>query len=360
MDGRTRRRTPNDNGHDQQRSEYEDRSESKKPRLRNGETESQGRWSSGNVEHFLAFEPTEIPKWRLETRTTDAPTISEMLKDIVIYKGTYERLKGTSTEAKRKKIHRWLLVRFLCTIQKEEGIGVQEETLTESIMEDIDKEINGAMSTRVEQLLQNKSELLYQRHNSLELPSLDFDEIGNMHDKIQETGKTPTKSAKETINLYRAYKHIKDELKKSMDDMAEANTPKKEIDFFSVKHDSKGFIEVESLIKHTHRILMEDIMHEGTPPGNFSTYPRTAEFNGKTHEYPKFENVAVAEQAIQTLVDKVNEIIESIRQRKMFQMKKKQNCILNVQVCFCFVFFHYIHLEMETEDSPVYFPATIY
>ncbi|XP_060590059.1 uncharacterized protein LOC132745226 [Ruditapes philippinarum] len=208
-------------------------------------------------------------------------------------------------------------------------------------MEDIDKEINGAMSTRVEQLLQNKSEGSYQRHNSLELPSLDFDEIGSIHDKIQETGKTPTKSTKETTNLYLAYKHIKDELKKSIDDMAEANTPNKEIDFFSGKHDSKGFIEVESLIKHTHNILMEDIMHEGTPPGNFSTYPRTAEFNGKTHEYPKFENVAVAEQAIQTLVDKVNEIIESIRQKNISDEERaKMYFKCSSLFLFCFLSLH--------------------
>jgi hypothetical protein len=45
-----------------------------------------------------------------------------MIKDIVNYKATYERLKETSTEAKRRDIHRWLLVRFLCIIQKEEGI----------------------------------------------------------------------------------------------------------------------------------------------------------------------------------------------------------------------------------------------
>jgi hypothetical protein len=105
-----------------------------------------------------------------------------------------------------------------------------------------------------------------------------------------------------------------------MNDTAKADTQKKEIDLFT-KHDSKGFIE--SLIKYTHRILMEDIMHERTPPGYFSTHCRTTEFNEQTHQYPKFENVAVAEQAIQTLVDKVNEIIENIGQKNISEERVK-------------------------------------
>jgi ribosomal protein L18E len=77
----------------------------------------------------------------------------------------------------------------------------------------IDKEINGIISTRVEQLLPNKSEDLYQRQNSKSLELLSNESTYSINDKIQETVKTPTKSTKETINLYRVYMHIKMSLK---------------------------------------------------------------------------------------------------------------------------------------------------
>ena len=58
---------------------------------------------------------------------------------------------------------------------------------------------------------------------------------------------------------------------------------------------------------------MNELLRIGIPPGHFSTYERDVEFNGKLHIYPKFENETLAEQAVQTLVDKTNDMLESLR-----------------------------------------------
>ena len=142
-------------------------------------------WSSGNVEEFLSFEPTELPKWR---QNMDAPPISEMLADIVRYKHQYDQLIQ-SNEIDSTKIFDEFIVSFLYSIQNEEGIGVKHENLTQVLMTHCDDKVS---------------------YSPLE------------------------KSKIETVNLYKAYKHIKHEI--SMNET---------VDF-------TGLIEVESLIKYTH------------------------------------------------------------------------------------------------------------
>ena len=113
-----------------------------------------------------------------------------MLEDIVKYKEQYEHLKK-SNEIDSTKTYNELLPNFLYIIQNEEGIGVKDENLTNELMTNCENKVSYQPSER---------------------------------------------SKIETINLHKAYKHIKHEIS-----MNETN-------------DSIGFIEIESLIKYTHKI----------------------------------------------------------------------------------------------------------
>lgn len=261
-----------------------------------------------------------------------------MLRDIVKYKQRYQHLKRTSNHSDRKKIHEDLLVRFLCTIQKEEGIGVKKESETISLMRDLDE--GGGMSKEVESMLEGKT-ILYERNHSLELPSIELDKLDTVHE-MPCSGATPTKSKVETINLYKAYKHIKDELQKAKNEKPKGDVTEFGYGLFSNNYDDKGFIEVESLIKYTHKILMANVVPEKTSPGRFSTNDRIAEMTGGIlYKYPKFENEAAAEKAVQTLVDKVNEIIESIKQMAASEEQKvKLYFKCSSLFLFCFLTLH--------------------
>ena len=134
-------------------------------------------------------------------------------------------------------------------------------------------------------------------------------------------------------------------------------------------NDSIGLIEIESLIKYTHKVLLNNLMGVGTPPGHFSTYERDAEFNGKIHKYPKFENETFAEQAMQTLVDKINDMLESIRLNSPEELKIKYYFKCASLFLFCFLTLHpfgdgngrlarllsgYILLTFSPFFSPIY------
>ena len=236
--------------------------------------------ASGNVHEFLAFEPTEEPEWRRRTNTTDVPKISQMLRDIVRYKERYEQLKSTSTEVEIEAVHKRLLVKFLLTIEEGEDIGEQRVGATESLMAWID----GESTPPVEENTSN--------------------------------------ATIETINLYKGYKYIKSETGEATDDEVR-------------------LMEVESLIKGTHKILMRDVMVEGTSPGQFSTRVRFCKFRGERHEFPKFENEAVAEKAVQTLVDKVNDMTESIKQMDVSEVENvKLYFKCSSKFLFCFLEIH--------------------
>ncbi|XP_045165664.2 uncharacterized protein LOC123529401 [Mercenaria mercenaria] len=306
------------------------------------------RWSSGNLEDFLSFHPAERPGWREATIAGDIssiPSVSDMIKNIVEYEKTYEKLKKTTGKTDRKQISKYLLTKFLCNVQKEEDIGVKEEGKTEDIMHILDKECNideaGAkrkLSDCSTDMSQEKKLCVEdEKHESPEFDTYSSleDELGDCHGRISSSGDAkPSKTVLETKNLYKAYKHIAHELNKS----------KTETDMYAVDSNSteavddcKGVIDIDSLIIHTHRILMEGVMKENQMPGRFSTNDRKANFKGQEYWYPKFEEEIFAEEAVQTLIDKVNDIMDDIRYKTVSD-EEKYKLYFKCSSLFLFVF----------------------
>ncbi|XP_053391288.1 uncharacterized protein LOC128554084 [Mercenaria mercenaria] len=304
--------------------------------------------SSGNLEEFLSFEPTERPAWREATITGDInsiPPISEMIKDIVHYEKTYEKLKKTARKTDRKQIIRSLLTKFLCNVQKEEDIGVKEEGKTEEIMHILDKEFDIDEAGANRKLSDSSAVMSEERKLCVEdkrnespefdtYPSLE-EELGDYHGRLSSSGDAkPSKTELETKNLYKAYKHITNELNKS----------KTETDMYAVDKNSteaiddcKGVLDLDSLIIHTHRILMQGVMKETQMPGRFSTNDRKANFKGKEYWYPTFEDEIFADVAVQTLVDKVNDIMDNIRYKNVSD-EEKYKLYFKCSSLFLFVF----------------------
>ena len=229
--------------------------------------------SSGNLEQFLSFEPTDMPKWReknLSPQTVSSiPTTSDMIREIAGYQRTYDKLKkSNNNNFKRQEVQKKLLTQLLCVTQTAEGIGVQNEGKTKQIMQRADTETQYSYGSS-----QNFS-----------------------------------KAETETMNLCRAHYHIIRETQ-----------PDTGIDFFA---ECGGLLETDSLILRTHEILMEDVMKEHQIPGRFSTKQRETEFRGKKKYYPAFEQERFAHKAIETLVDKTNDIFDQIKNKLVSEEEK--------------------------------------
>ena len=118
------------------------------------------------------------------------------------------------------------------------------------------------------------------------------------------------KQVLETINLYRGYKLIAEEISK----VGIGN-----------KEECLGLMDVDVLVLGLHKTLMDNVMaDQNTKPGRFSTNERKAQFKGQLHIYPRFANEEIAHIAIQTLVDKYADILEDIRTITDKEIKIKQ------------------------------------
>lgn len=288
--------------------------------------------TSGNTEDFLSFEPTERPKWREATISgnIDAiPPVSEMVRNIMQYRKRYLELKTPEGKSTRKKVLRDLLGKFLCNVQKEENIGVKMQGKTEEIMKELDSE---PCNSRTKRRMEDDGNPIKKRQHSdppekmspqqespefESYPSLEED-LSDIHQGIASSGHDlkPSKSETETKNLYKAYKHIVDELNKTQSDLSTDCPSTNAIDDF------KGVIDLDALIIHTHRILMEDVMQKDQIPGRFSINKREANFKGKLYEYPLFQDETVADKAVQTLVDKANVMMDDIKHKPVAEEER--------------------------------------
>ena len=299
--------------------------------------------------NFLEFELTQNPPWRKRiTETTDAPSISDMILEIVSYRSKYIKIK---TELKLntkeiKRIDRDFLLLSLLNLQREEGIGLQNEEDTKRVLNIIEKE---APDIGIEKVI-NKlkpDDRRQMRHNSndrsrpssgersackrqtsggssssqnsdhgddskrqkLEEGDVYFDppyfpSLGGTEFDIQKTfkesTKKPFKDLRETINLYRAYKCLASQID-------EINKDERNLIL--------GFIEIDTCILKVHRILMENLMDdEATKPGTFSCNVRTTGSGDKAFTYPRYATEELACTAVQSLIDKYHDMIEEIRQ----------------------------------------------
>ena len=297
---------------------------------------------------FLEFKPTQNPPWRKRiTETTIAPSISDMILEIVSYRRKYEEIKKYKLRQRTKmikNIDREFLLQSLLNIQQEEGIGLQSEEDTKTVLDIIEKEGSDISIKKVIDKLKPDD----RRHSSNDRsrpssgkrgackrrtsggssssPNSDhgddsklqkmegdvyfeppyFPSQGDTEIDIQKTfmesTKEPFKDLRETINLYRGYKCLASQLDEISKD--ERNL-------------ILGFIEIDSCILKVHRILMENLMDdEATKPGTFSCNVRaTILVSGdNTFTYPRYATEELACTAVQFLIDKYHDMIEEIRQ----------------------------------------------
>ena len=182
---------------------------------------------------FLDFEPTQNPVWR---GCVEAPSVSQMIKDIVEYASI---LKNLPSKPNTKEIYKDLKLDFFVSIQNGELIGVRDKIKTEQIW--------------------NKLKSGYGFSDQYEL---------------------------ETANLCSALDHILE---------IEEKTPE----------GCEGLLEPEDLMKKTHGILMKGLY----PGGFFSTSTREAVHpDGRKHTYPRFLTEDLAEESVQILMDKYNDM----------------------------------------------------
>lgn len=283
------------------------------------------------LKKFCSFEPTDLPKWRKRLPSDEEkPTISQMIDDIVGYKRRYVTAKaeGKITEEIKKETNFKFLLKFLFNVQSEEDIGIPSKGTTQDVVQILENNYDEAESRGINDLVETVTSQMEKEHtissqqSSESSSSHESDcepqskrakpdpfeppncpsfgdteaEIEFQHTAISQKEKPP-KTFYETVNLYRAYKHLAREIN---------DIKKRE------RHLYLGMIDVETCILKTHSILMDGI-DGNTKPGIFSTNERVAYFKGIKHIYPKFTTSDLAETAVQTLVDKYTDILEEIR-----------------------------------------------
>lgn len=247
---------------------------------------------------FLTFSPTANPPWRARLKNSeDIPSIEVMLKDINSYRLIYEKNKDNIPADDHKKVIREMLISFFVHVQKEEGIGVEERGATAELLTYAEEEERNGNTleepmdcTEEEPLQLNEAEVHSQSSSSEPQSSLE----AQVKDRYRK-GEDNEKSEQETLNLCRAYLHIKKEI-----DEADA--------------DSIGYIDLESCVQQVHKIAMKRILPD---PGKFCENKRLAKFRGETHEYPRFTSQAIAEESLMTLIDKYNWIVRDLRHNKL-------------------------------------------
>lgn len=207
--------------------------------------------SKGRIEKlasYLPFDASETPKWR----KNDVVPISEMITKIMDYRKKWEEAKSANVYDGKlvEEVQNRFLVQFIfhVNMEEEKGFGTFEET---------------------EGFLNH----FYARGGNLQrLLSI---------------------NEQETVNLRKAFEHLLEKI----------NMEEEASDY--------GLIE-SSLLRETHRILMEDIdLPNGkTKPGEFSSAPRCVEFNGELYSYPHYPKPGDMENAVYKLLDKYNDMFD--------------------------------------------------
>ena len=148
----------------------------------------------------------------------------------------------------------------------------------------------------------------------------------------------------ETVNLRKAYEHLLEKI----------NREEEASDY--------GLIE-SSLLRETHRILMEDIdLSNGkTKPGEFSSAPRCVEFNGELYSYPHYPKPGDMENAVYKL-NYLTSIMTCLIFAPEMGLRTLMTCTIYlkpVRGC-CLNFLIFTHLGMVTGDFVEFFAAMHY
>jgi Fic family protein len=260
--------------------------------------------------HFLNFQPTERPSWRMIRDQNDTiPKISEMITQILQYENTWRRKENTNQYSAVKK-HMYL--EFLYQIQIGEEIGVDGRDNFADIINNEENFEDGTNSSQDSLPSSQDAEDLFNKKN------------------------IDTRSAKitETINLLRGYRHLKKVLKHN-------DTQNEE------RSSYLGILDVEVCINKCHEILMKDVMtKDKTVPGKFSVLMRYTEFNGEKYYYPHYETEDVAHEAVQAIVDQYNKMLYEISNDK-----SERNKLENSFKCASVLLFGFLTLHPFSDGN---------
>ena len=263
-----------------------------------------------NCNAFLNFEPNERPPWRDSLPYRDEiPSTSTMLKDIVQYIKMYNDIKQFTYLETLQKVKKSLIVSFLMSIQIGEEIGVCERGKTEELMSVVEQEfarysMNIAEVGNFTDIGCARSDERKTDYNFASPKKLKYDDqcTHSLETKVGEFNRMDEykleKNIQETVNLCKACKHLDHELQV-------AQVENKE------NHNCIGLIEMDSCIKEIHKIVMYELLAL-KKRGRFSTKMREATFKGEKHTYPHFTEERHAGEAVITLIDIYNEMIDEI------------------------------------------------
>lgn len=301
----------------------------------------------------LSFDIVEHPSWRKSNASTgDIPCVSTMVDQILEYRKIwqeFERKNGKTSKIYRS-VKKEMYLEFLYQIQRGEDIGI----LNRKIFEEIVNDQNGGLNLkpgvkRYGSKEENEAKSKYRKsdsdisigeNSSFCLLQTNYNSSTNEEDnnslptspEAKQYFDTPSNKQKETLNLLKGYQHLNDQLKE---------IPRSERDSFL------GIIDVETCIKDCHKILMKELVDiTNTPPGKFSTVPRSAEFEGEHFFYPAYKTEEIAYDAVQVIVDEYNWMIDKISEIKDDRLK-----IINSFKCASLLLFSFLTLHPFSDGN---------
>ncbi len=204
---------------------------------------------------IIGFNIPETTFWRpkYEAQTSARlPTSSQMVKDIVRCQREWE--ESLVNKAKSEELEEMLL-QFIQHVNNEEGIGTQDIAETRAVLNKLKQE--------------------------------------NVESGARSSNPIP-RAEVETRNLYKAWHHLREE-----------------VDAYNQAH---GLLQ-DVFVRDLHRVLMTGVIDEklNTRPGRYSCVPRDTRYYGKLHAYPSYRCRHTWEKAMQTITDKFNTTIASVK-----------------------------------------------
>ena len=243
--------------------------------------------------------PDTVP-WSQPSPDRRSINLQEMINDIVGYQELWMNRKNSISVKTFDKVLKQIDLRYIQNINNQEGIGTKQKGTT------------------------------------LEILNRLWNAEDNQFPKIVNTSINTSESKKftETSNLYTALKKLRD------------------ITTIETNLDSRnlGLLEMESFIKEIHIILMTDVIGDKlTPPGVFSTKPRTTSYKGSLHNYPiRTENEWELE--IQTLIDRYNGLIQRIKTEYLSADTRKK-AVLDLFKCTAYFIFNLLSLHCFSDGN---------
>lgn len=223
-------------------------------------------------------------EFTLPEETEKTSDINTMIDDIVKYQNLWEQNQNKFDEKTLQVCEQEMIVNYIYLLNIAEKIGID------------DKE-------RIQKLVTECEEHIDKRNKSL------------------------SKEEVETKNICKAWKQLT-----RLSTFAKGN---------------KGFLEV-SVVQDLHRTLMTGIIDEkiNTPPGRFSTKPRSVYWKGEVHWYPVQDTQYEWQKQISIILDRYNGLIQAIKMKK-----GNREATLQLFKCASYLLFNLISLHPFSDGN---------